>query len=309
MAHRRPVSPQPGPTNVYAGHARPPQSGYGSPVVPAVVGMPRSRTPISAVGSGHSASDSFLAATEGGGTFRQTDNDQMLQHRVSALEALVNMQPNDSEVSALRRLVERLQLQQEEMSLSLHAIVDEKVVALQVDMVDLEQKIITEQEKPSELNTDALDYAEAEVADLRKHMEYSLGRLQERHEADADIMRRQVSLLVEELKQVQAATDAQGSNAQSKHHQQDAGNISALHEQLQRLENELVVELQTKLVMEKARAARQENATSCAVHALQARIDTLELQQKRSCKLEETAIRPMTDLQALVERQLRDEQS
>jgi len=246
------------------------------------------------------------SALEGGsftalqGRVATLENDRLLQERVAALESIVMQQEqaNSSlivtEVQGLRRMFEKLQKQQEDMCWSIDMNIEKRFDAAQVDISDLQLKMRSVQDLRI---TDVLDHAESEVQDLRA----SLEKRHERHEADADDLRRQQLSLSEQLKQLQG-DEQLGALCGGKH--------GALHARVERIETKLVTDLETKLVAEQARMARQELDHACLFQSMLSRLNALEDKPEETCISDRIEVKDnfkLHDLQALVERQLLEE--
>jgi len=211
----------------------------------------------------------------------------------------VSVSAIESEVKALWAAFEMLQARQDDMSASLQSCqsrgndADEKFGVLMAEVVDLGQKMLSEQGLRV---TDALDYAESEVQDLRSSLEKS----QERQAADADQMLQQHNALLEQFELLQTSQDKQSAQVQSLHEQcmrqsqqygQKLGslcgaNLTALRTQVAALETKFVADVETKLAME----MKECESVLC------------ELDETQACLTD-----PLQDLQAVVKRQLLEE--
>lgn len=233
---------------------------------------------------------------------------------------------------------EKLQKRQEDMSLAFHKFVGKRFGTLEADVVQLRQKILSEQDLRV---TDALDYAEAEVQDLRS----SLEKVQERHAADSQEFLRQQMALIEQVTQLHASqknhdTEIQNLNRQytfsedlngpkyfgasydSKRCSEQLGSVRgtsllALRSQVETLETKLVADLETRSVVEQTRIGRQECDREHDVQSLKTQIDALETQHHwlsngLPVKLDEQQAASkdfLQDLQAVVSRQFLEDDS
>jgi hypothetical protein len=215
----------------------------------------------------------------------------------------------EMEVKELWTMFKMLQTQLETMSFSFHKNLEQRCGTLEADVVELRQKVSSVQDLRV---TDALDYAEAEVQDLRATLE----KMQEQQEGEASRAQRNQTLLMEQIRLMQTlqashekhctdVLDLQEQLLRDSQMRPDAevlAGLAALRGHVEVLESKLVTDLETQLVAGRARMARQECEHERAVQTLQARIDAFEIRHKNT-----NTSNPWEDLQAVVNRQLLEE--
>lgn len=233
--------------------------------------------------------------------------------------------PVDSEVQDLWKVVKELQKGQEDMLQSFQRyfvsqkMVEERLDAIDSEMVEIRQKVFC----PQELTvTDALDYAETEVQDLRA----SLEKIHEHQALESAKVQRQQVLLREQMKQVKSLQTShkqqcaevqqilqqrakESPGPMDKLEASSPRGLCSLRAQVDIMETRLVADLETRQVAEQSRMARKECEKEHALQTLQSRIDAWEVQQKCVSSLDakcEGQVATLQDLQATVNRQLEE---
>lgn len=161
---------------------------------------------------------------------------------------------------------------------------------LEMEVADLRQEVLSLQDLKV---TDALDYAEAEVQDVRA----SLEKLTAKQDVDAVKLQHEQKVLSEQVKMLREVCADIGA----------AGDLEALSAQVERLETKLIADLESQLLSEVARVARKECDQERALQILQSRIDTWEKQIHCLKPADGYKTDPLQDLQAIVNRQLLEE--